>query len=128
HELDRLAPVLGLAHELDIGLLAQDRLEAVAEQRVVVAHEDVDLSFRAHVAPHVGRSTSMRVPERRAPVREGRDSMWIRPPRLSMRSRMAVRPKAGPAVLRATSKPIPSSSMIIMITDSLMLPSVIFTF
>ena len=42
--VDRLDPVGGLAHDLDVGLLGEHQLQAAPEQRVVVDDHDADSS------------------------------------------------------------------------------------
>jgi len=45
-QVDRLLPVAGLAHDLDVGLGAQDHAQAVAHEALIVGEQD---AHRGHV-------------------------------------------------------------------------------
>ena len=79
----RLAAIAGLAHNLHIGLRAQDHLEALAHYRMVVSQQDSN-AFHSRM----GTRTSIRTPS------PGRECTVTSPPALRARARMPIMPEA----------------------------------
>ena len=86
--LDRLGAVLGLADDLDVGLLLEHHLQAAAEQRVVVDHQ------------HPDRVTGAR--RQRAPARRCRSCRSRTSTPVASRWRMAPSPPLRSMIARRT--------------------------
>src|SRR5439155_3049115 len=104
-------------------------LDAISVDLVVVADQYAYGLFHDYKpsVPTSGRSTSIRVPFLRPLALAGQDSRWNLPPSPSILSRMAVRPKLVCDFSVVASKPMPSSSMMTMRTEPLVVPRTILT-
>src|SRR4051794_5106503 len=98
--VDRLLPVAGLAHDVDVGLGAQDHAQAVAHEPLIVGEQD---AHRGHVAVSSGSVARTAKP----PPGWAALSTW--PPKSSARSRMPTSPWPRPPATAAGAAPRPLS-------------------
>ena len=91
--VDRLAPVRGLADDLEVLLGVEDHAEARADERLVVGDEDADAhAGSASAAPTGSRARTVKPPPGRGPASSS-------PPWTRTRSRMPMRPWPRPSPL-----------------------------